>query len=105
MSRKGKPAGNDLVQAPEPKTVPPEKLRWNCPPSWFTFDSTASVPPTTGIVGQDKAVEALRLGLDMFRPGYNAFVCGLSGTGKMTTIELLLDHIKPHCPLPLDRCD
>ena len=104
MSKKGKPASTARIQAPEPKTVPPDKLRWNCPSSYLDFKSTASVPPATGIIGQDRAVEALRLGMELFRPGYNAFVCGLSGTGKMTTVELLLDHIKPRCPLPLDRC-
>ena len=104
MSKKGKPASTVRTEAPAPKTIPPDKLRWNCPASWLGFKSTARVTPATGIVGQDKAVEALRLGMELFRPGYNAFVCGLSGTGKMTTVELLLDHIKPKCPLPLDRC-
>jgi len=104
MKKQGKPAKTTLTPATDPKSVPPDKLRWACPPSWFTFESTASVAPTNGIVGQDRAVEALRLGLELFRPGYNAFVCGLSGTGKLTTIDLLLEHIKPSCPLPLDRC-
>jgi ATP-dependent Lon protease len=104
MRAKGKPASTTHTPAAEPKTLPPDKLGWNCPPSWLDFKSTADVPPATGIVGQDKAVEALRLGMELFRPGYNAFVCGLSGTGKMTTVKLLLEHIRPRCPLPRDRC-
>jgi len=104
MSAKGKPTIPAHTPAPIPKTVLPEKLRWKCPPSWLNFKTSADIRPVDGIVGQDKAVEALRLGMELYRPGYNAFVCGLSGTGKMTTVQLLLDHINPSCPLPLDRC-
>ena len=59
MSKKGKPASTVQTEAPAPKTVPPDKLRWNCPASWLGFKSTARVTPATGIVGQDKAVEVL----------------------------------------------
>ena len=36
--------------------VPPDKLRWTCDPSRFTFKSTAEIPPIKGIVEQDRPV-------------------------------------------------
>ena len=37
-----------------------------------------------------RALRALRLGLEMRHAGYNVFVTGASGTGRLTTIKRLL---------------
>lgn len=48
------------------------------------------IPPCASIIGQDRAIESIKLGLKIKTRGYNIFVTGLSGTGRTTTIEHLL---------------
>lgn len=71
----------------------PEELRWQCDPDIFDFDSTESLEPIEGIMGQERALKALRLGVDLRAPGYNIYIAGLSGTGKMTTVKQMLESI------------
>lgn len=84
-------------KASRPKELKPDELRWYCNPDVFDFESTTKVKPIEGIVGQERAVKALKLGVDMHSPGYNVFVTGLSGTGKMYTIKSMLESISPEC--------
>jgi len=81
-----------------------EELRWQCDPSLLKFETTAEIPPLEGIIGQERALRALELGVELYAPGYNVFVCGLSGTGRMTTVKTLLERIRPACPPAPDRC-
>ena len=59
------------------------------------------VTPLQEIIGQDRALQALALGLDIKHNGYNVFVTGLSGTGRTTTIRRLLKEIEKR-PAELD---
>jgi len=79
-------------------------LRWCCDAFELDFETTNDVKPLVGVVGQDDAVEALRFGLETDAPGQNIFVRGLSGTGRMTLIQKLLEDIRPSCALMRDRC-
>lgn len=87
-----------------PHRLPPEKLRWNCDPSRFSFKSTGDLPPLKGIVEQERPVRAIRFGLDITSPGYNIYVSGLTGTGKTTVIKMFLDEIASTMPTPSDWC-
>lgn len=62
----------------------PEQLRWVCDPAGFSFDTTAELHADEVIVGQDRAVQALDLGLSMTQPGYHVFISGPVGTGRTT---------------------
>ncbi len=42
------------------------------------------IAPGKGIIGQDRALKALRLGFEMKRPGYNIFISGDEGTARRT---------------------
>ena len=84
------------------KELKPEDLRWNCDPDIFEFDSTSDLEPMEGIIGQERALKAIRLGVDLRAPGYNIFIAGLSGSGKATTVKKMLEKISSNCP-PL--CD
>lgn len=76
----------------------PEDLRWNCDPDIFEFDSTSELEPMEGIMGQERALKAIRLGVDLRSPGYNIFIAGLSGSGKATTVKKMLEKISSNCP-------
>ena len=84
------------------KELLPEELRWKCDPGIFDFDSTENVDPVEGIVGQERALDAIKLGVDMKSPGYNIYIAGLSGTGKATTVKKMLESISTNCPALYD---
>ena len=52
--------------------------------------------PGTQIVGQDRAVTAIQMGLGMTGEGYNIFVMGSPGTGRRTVLSFLLKDYKPN---------
>lgn len=79
------------------KPLKPEDLSWKCDLTCFDFDTTSKVKPIEGIVGQKRAMKALKIGVDLKSPGYNIFITGLSGTGKFTTIKKTLEEISPLC--------
>lgn len=85
----------NLIRAPKYKPLLPTQLRWTCDIDCFNFDTTNSVLPIEGIVGQHRAIKALKLGIDIESPGYNIFITGLSGTGKQTTVKKLLQEFIP----------
>ena len=81
-----------------------DDLRWRCPDGWVPWSSSTEVPSATAIVGQQRAVEAIALGLEMPGVGYNVFVAGLAGTGRLTTIKRYLDGLADEEPSPDDVC-
>ncbi len=60
--------------------------------------------PVSDIIGQERALKAIRLGLEMDSLGYNIFVVGLVGTGRNTTIKCLLEEIDKAGKIPDDLC-
>jgi predicted ATP-dependent protease len=84
--------------------VPLHKLRWHCDPASLGFRTTDDLVPLEGIIGQERAQRALALGVDIPRVGYNIYVCGMMGTGKLTAIQRLLATRKGNGTLPPDLC-
>jgi len=87
-----------LIKARKPKELKPEELKWSCDLQCFDFKSTTNVKPIEGIVGQERAMKALKIGVDLKGPGYNIFITGLSGTGKFSSVKKLLENMRPDCP-------
>lgn len=85
-------------KAPAHRELKPEELRWKCDPKIFEFESTEDIEPIEGILGQERALKAIRLGVDLRSPGYNIYIAGLSGSGKATTIKKMLEKITARCP-------
>ncbi|MFP4223954.1 MAG: Lon protease family protein [Phycisphaeraceae bacterium] len=80
-----------------------ELLR-RCDPAQFDFETTSDLEPLADIVGQDRAVEAVRFGIDIRQEGYNIFVLGPPGTGKLTLVRQFLEQRAPGEPTPDDWC-
>ena len=91
-----------LIKSRKHKELKAEELKWECDSSQFDFDTTTNVKPIEGIVGQERALKALKIGVEMRSPGYNVFITGLSGTGKYTTLKKVLETIRPEAPELLD---
>lgn len=92
----------NLIPAPAHTELPPNSLRWYADPAIFEFPSTAHVKALDGIIGQQRALGALTMGAEIFSPGYNIFVSGLSGTGRLSTIKNMLERIRPNFNVPHD---
>lgn len=71
--------------------VPIEKLRWKCDLNRLNIKTTDDLKPSKKILGQERALKAIKLGLEMEYLGYNLFVTGKAGTGRSTTIKMLLE--------------
>lgn len=66
--------------------------------------SSDNIKPCKVIIGQDKAIESIKLGLDVKSIGYNIFVTGPAGTGRTTTIKMLLEQLSYEDPNLNDYC-
>lgn len=54
------------------------------------FQTTAELEPLPGILGQNRAAQALRFAMAMQRPGYHIYVMGEEGSGRLTLTRTLL---------------
>ena len=81
--------------------VPVEKLRWRCDPDSLPFET---IQACEEVIGQERAQEAIRLGLNIHSVGYNIFVTGLTGTGRFTTIKCILEELNIRGKIPNDFC-
>ena len=84
------------------KPLPVSKLRRVCQPRTLKFKTTAQLPIIDEIIGQPRAVRAIDFGIDVRGPGFNIFVMGPGGTGRMTTVERFLSAHAIHEPTPPD---
>ena len=48
------------------------------------FNNTSEIEPLESILGQERAIEAMEIGLKIDNPAYNIYLAGESGTGKTT---------------------
>jgi lon-related putative ATP-dependent protease len=81
-----------------------QELRGRCDPKQFTFKTTAELEPLSEVIGQERAVSAIRFGLNMKGHGYNIFVTGQEGTGKQTILRDLVSQFAAGQPSPWDWC-
>lgn len=87
-----------------PNPLPPEALYRRCPQKHLTFHTTAELPDLDEIIGQDRAVAAVRFGVGMRHEGYNLYVLGPPGYGKQAFIQTFLAPRAMAAPPPADWC-
>jgi ATP-dependent Lon protease len=90
------------IKARKHQALASSKLKWTCDTNCFEFETTDTLTPIEGIVGQHRAIKALKIGIDIESPGYNIFITGLSGTGKQTSIKKLLQEFLPKKKIKLN---
>ncbi len=81
-----------------------EDLTWRAPEGGIIDRTTADLEPAVEIIGQDRAVKAIRLGLAMKSHGYNLYVAGVNGTGRTATVQRLLEEFNVGGTVPDDIC-
>jgi hypothetical protein len=68
------------------------------------FQTTEEVPDLASVVGQPRAVEAIKFGVGIQRGGYNIFALGPAGTGKRTLMRQTFEGRAAGEPVPDDWC-
>ena len=86
------------------KEVPVKDLRWRLDPASLSFDTTDDLKPLKEIIGQDRGVEAFKFGMGISKGGYNVFVTGQAGTGRLSTAKKLLEEVSRKGGAPDDLC-
>ena len=81
-----------------------EELRFTCDDKFLTFDTTKTIPPLAVMVGQERAVKAVEFGLFTKNSGYNIYISGLVGTGKMTYAKSAVSKVAADRSTPPDWC-
>lgn len=82
----------------------PEQLRRTFEPSSLGVKCSDEVQPLEGIIGQKRAVSALRFGLEIREQGFNIYVAGPPGIGKMTAVQAFLRDEARGKETPPDLC-
>ncbi len=81
-----------------------DKLRNECDPRRFDFESTAQLHTLDGIIGQERAVKSMEFGLNIRLKGYNIYMSGLTGTGKTSFAISQIKKIAHKEKTPDDWC-
>ncbi len=86
------------------KALEPENLKGTIDISHLKFNTTEEITPCEGIVGQERAAHALEFGLSITQDGYNIYVSGISGSGRISMVESIVKKIAEKQPVPDDWC-
>jgi lon-related putative ATP-dependent protease len=86
------------------RELAPEELRKECDPRLMKCDTTEELSPLEEIIGQERAIRALRFGIDIKERGFNIYVAGVPGTGRTTTVKNFLEEVAKIKPVPNDWC-
>ncbi len=87
-----------------PHELSPEQLRRTFDPQALGIETTEHIEPLEGIIGQRRAVSALQFGLGIQELGFNIYVAGPPGIGKMTAVRSFLEELARQKETPPDWC-
>jgi lon-related putative ATP-dependent protease len=87
---------------PSVTPLPPAELYTRADPDQFSFQTTAELEDLQHIIGQERAMAAIRFGIGMDQDGYNLFAFGPNGVGKYTAVRRSLEAKAAGEPLPDD---
>lgn len=81
-----------------------EQLYTRCNPEHLPFATSDELADLGEDFAHARAVEALRFGLDIRRPGYNLFVLGDPGSGRHAVVRRLIEGEYSNNGIPADWC-
>ena len=80
----------------------PNQLYTVCDYQKFDFTTTAELEERMSALGQDRAISAVELGINIKSKGYNLFCLGPEGTGKASLVKRILEEEAKKRPTPKD---
>ena len=84
--------------------LPPALLCRRCDPADLPFELCTELEEPPGLIGQERAVEALDFAVRIRGKGYNVYALGAGGTGRHMMIADLLRGKADGEPVPPDWC-
>jgi predicted ATP-dependent protease len=84
--------------------IPDAALRRACETLESDFKTSEDLPAATPHLGQERAVEALRFGIEIERPGYNVYVLGPLGSHRHGLVNELVAERAAQKGAPQDWC-
>ncbi|MCC7367888.1 MAG: AAA family ATPase [Chloroflexi bacterium] len=81
-----------------------DEARRRCDPATLALPDLAPGDADLALIGQERALSALQLGIAVHDDGFNVFVAGPPGVGKMTAVRRFLTRAARTRPTPDDWC-
>lgn len=97
------PAQREIQPAAPPRELSAEEAAFSVAPAELPFKTTAEITLAPDWIGQERALAALELGLRVAHPGFNLYVCGLTGARREQELAGLLTNLTNNFPRPGDR--
>jgi len=82
----------------------PAKLYHRTDPQQLGFKTTNDVEDVTEVIGQPRAVQAMRFGMVIAEKGYNIYAMGSPGIGKRSLMRQSFEERAKQEPAPSDWC-
>ena len=80
------------------------ELFHSCDTDQFDFKTTAKLKTLSEVIGQERAVEAVRFGVGIQRDGYNLYALGPNGIGKYSLVRRYVEEKAQSKDVPSDWC-
>jgi lon-related putative ATP-dependent protease len=93
-----------MQMAKNKKSLRPEEIYSRCDPNQFTFETTAELEDLKEIIGQPRAMDAIKFGVRIRSEGYNLFALGSSAIAKHSVVRHYLKEQAASEPTPDDIC-
>ena len=68
------------------------------------FNTTEEVEPFNGIIGQERALEAIKSAMQIPQKGFNLYISGTLGIGKTAYALSVVNSLSEKMPVPKDYC-
>jgi lon-related putative ATP-dependent protease len=107
MARNSRSSGGTDTGAPSPvpgQPLPAGLLYRHCDPASLPFELCSDLEEAPGLIGQQRATEAIEFATRIRRQGYNVYALGASGTGRHNMVADLLRSRAAAEPTPSDWC-
>jgi hypothetical protein len=85
-------------------SLQPKELCWRCDTEDLAAARSGQERPFDGVLGQERAVEAMNFGVGIQRDGFNIFALGPQGLGKRTLVMQILKQAAARRATPSDWC-
>jgi lon-related putative ATP-dependent protease len=82
--------------------LPVEKYRNICDPKKIEVHATNEMKKLEEVIGQDRALRAVKFGLEIKEQGFNVFIAGMPGTGRKTAVGNYVNVLAKTKPKAMD---
>ncbi|MFW6361544.1 MAG: Lon protease family protein [Spirochaetota bacterium] len=86
------------------KELKAKDVRWTCSDDCFSFQSTKDLTKSHGVIGQNRAIEAIEFGMGIDSHGFNIYAMGPTGVGRTSIVKQFINQKALEKPVPDDWC-